>query len=104
MLYPPPSRKRSVVSVMHHFSVVGRSRSKDLLIGRLTILVVLFSQGADGAAVGAVRHGGCEGVYGEGAAGARGRSAAQPTAHHPHYPRHQRSREGERDQERGRDR
>ena len=46
---PPPPQKHSVVRaqhsvasvmpVMHHFSVVGRSRSKDLLIGRLTILV-----------------------------------------------------------------
>ena len=43
-LHPPQKRsivraKHSVVSVMHHFSVVGRSRSKDLLIARLTNLV-----------------------------------------------------------------
>ena len=38
MLYPcPPQKhsivraKRSIVSVMHHFSIVGRSRLKDLL-------------------------------------------------------------------------
>ena len=30
-----------VVLVMHHFGIVSRSRSKDLLIGRLTILVLL---------------------------------------------------------------
>ena len=47
--YPPPPQKHSIVraqhsiaSVMHYFSVVGRSRSKDLLIGRLTILVLLL--------------------------------------------------------------
>ena len=47
MLYPPPPKrsivraKHSVVSVMHHFSVVGRSRSKDLL-PRGQHLVVFF--------------------------------------------------------------
>ena len=35
---PSPTRKRSVVRAQR--SVVGRSRSKDLLIGRLTILVL----------------------------------------------------------------
>ena len=45
LCFTPPQKRsvvraqHSVVSVMHCFSVVGRSRSKDLLIGRLTILV-----------------------------------------------------------------
>ena len=37
-----PPRKRSVVRAQR--SVVGRSRSKDLLIGRLTILVGSFDE------------------------------------------------------------
>ena len=45
---PPPQKhsivraQHSIVSVMHYFNVVGRSCSKDLLIGRLTILVLFL--------------------------------------------------------------